>query len=212
MKSFRIFLIALFSLICTGLNGQVFVGGGFSFNSGNNKTEEFGTDTRKMSNYNFSLSPEAGLFLSEKAAIGLELGFSLHGSSSVNATETTTKASSFGINPFVRYYALKWNKFSLYGEAKAGLSFSGSSRTTAGITDEEPDETRISLNVFPGLSYDISEKLALETSLNFLSLGYYYEISKEGTTKYKSSGFNAGAGFNNIVAVNGIVIGAIYKF
>lgn len=212
MKSLHIILIVVFSLIGTGLNGQIFVGGDFGFSSQNNKTREFGTTTREVSNHSFSLSPEAGKFLSEKVAAGLSLGFSLSGTSSVNATETTTKSSSFGINPFVRYYALKWNKFSVYGEAKAGLSFSRSSRTTAGITDDEPEVTRISLNIFPGLSYDISEKLSLETSLNFLSAGYTYLMSKEGTTKYNSSSFNAGAGLNNILAINGIVIGAIYKF
>lgn len=212
MRSIRISLIVTFIVFCAGLNGQIFVGGDFGFNSHTNKTKEMGTVTREYSDYSLSLAPEAGKFLSEKVAIGIALGFSVGGSHSVNANETTTKSSSFGINPFVRYYAWKSIKFSIYGEGRTGVEFSRSSRTTGPITDDDPDVTRLSVSIYPGLSYALTEKLELETSLRFLSAGYSYQISKEGTTKNNSSGFNAGAGLSNILSVNGLVIGAIYKF
>ncbi len=64
----------------------------------------------------------------------------------------------------------------------------------------------------PGLAYDLTDRLSLETSLNFLSLGYYNTTEKNGASKDKTTSFNIGAGLDNIVTVGNISIGAIYRF
>jgi outer membrane protein len=212
MKSYSVFFITLFSLLCVSLNAQVFVGGNFSFSTSSNKTNDGGTTILKSSSYNFGLSPNVGKFLSEKMAVGLSLDISfIRNSTGVNP-ETVNKSTSIGGSPFLRYYAIKWNKFSLFGQGNIGLSFSGSSTKTGGVTSNGPKNTSVYLSIYPGLSYDINDKFSLQTSLNFLSLGYNYTTSKIGTYKSKSSGFNVGAGLDNIVTVGTITIGAIYKF
>jgi len=210
MKSCKVFLIAICSFVFINLKAQVFVGGSAGFNTSNNDHE--GTTTQKSSGYYLSLRPNAGKFLSEKLAIGLELDFFLSGSKTDVNTETITKASGIGVNPFLRYYAVKWNKFSDYGQGNIGVEFSNQSVKSGGTADDGPKQTRTYLNIFPGLAYDISEKLSLETSLNILSFGYSYVTSKVGTSKDKGSYFNIGAGLSNIVSLNAITIGAIYKF
>jgi outer membrane protein len=212
MKSHRVFFIALFYFFCISLNAQVFVGGNFSFNTSKNKTDDGATTTHKVSNYNFTLSPNVGKFLSEKVAIGLALNISLTGYISGVNTETISKSSSIGASPFLRYYAIKWNKVSLFGQGNIGIDFSSSSVKTGGVTNDGPKDTRLYFSIYPGLSYDINDKLSLETSLNILSFGYYYITTKDGSSKDKHSSFNIGAGLGNIVSISAITIGAIYKF
>lgn len=211
MKSCRVFLIALFSFIYISLNAQVFVGGSVRFNTSN--SEDNGTTTpQKVSNYNLDLIPSVGKFLSEKLAIGLALNVSLTGNKTAVNTETISKSSGIGIRPFLRYYALKWNKFSIYGQGNIGLDFYNSSVETGGTTTDGPKQTIASLSIYPGLSYDVSEKLSLQTSLNIFSFGYNYGIVNDGSSKDKISSFNIGAGLGNIISVGEITIGGIYKF
>lgn len=210
MKSCKVFLIAICSFVFINLNAQLFVGGNAGFNTSNNNVE--GNTSWKSSSYNLNLRPNAGKFLSEKLAIGLALDISLSGSKTEVNTETITKSSGFGVIPFMRYYAIKWNKFSVYGQGNVGVEFSLSSVKSGGTTIDGPKQTSTYLEIFPGLAYDISEKLSLETSLNILSFGYSYVSSKQGAVKDKGSNFNIGAGLSNIVSLNAITIGAIYKF
>jgi outer membrane protein len=212
MKSNSVFLIILFSFFCISLNAQVFIGGNFGFNTINDKTDYGGTTTDKTSNYSLSLSPNVGKFLSDKFAIGLALDISL----SVNTTgvnpETINKTSSLGGSLFLRYYAIKWNKLSVFGQGNIGLAFSNSSTKSGGSTSDGPKATKLYLSVYPGISYDINDKLSLETSLNILSLGYNYITTKTVTYKSNHSSFNIGAGLSNIVSIGAITVGAIYKF
>jgi hypothetical protein len=212
MKFCRVFFIVFFSLFLINLNAQVFVGGKFRFYTSNHKTDDGATTTDKRSNYSFDLSPEVGKFLSEKFAIGFALDISLSGNRSGVNNETLSKSSSFGGSPFLRYYAIRWNKVSVFGQGNIGLAFSNSSEKTGGVTTDGPKGTNLYITVYPGLSYDISDKLSLQTSLNILSFDYNYLITKDGSSKDKRSSFNIGAGLGNIVSLDAITIGAIYKF
>jgi outer membrane protein len=212
MKSYRAFFIALLSFLCISLNAQVFVGGNFSFNTSNAKTDDGATTIHKVSNYNFALSPKVGKFLSEKVAVGMALNISFTGSTSGVNTETISKTSSIGGSPFLRYYAIKWNKVSFFGQGNIGFAFSNSSVKTDGSTNDGPKATNFYLSIYPGISYDINDNLSLETSLNILSFGYNYIVTKDGSTKDRASNFNIGAGLGNIISVGAITIGGIYKF
>jgi hypothetical protein len=211
MKSSSVYLVVLFSFFCINLNSQVFVGGNIGFNTSNDKTDN-GTTTNKRSDYRFDLSPRLGKFLSEKFAIGCYLDVSLSGNTTGINPEIISKSSSFGGGLFLRYYAIKWNKFSVFGEGDIGLDFSNSSIKTGGSTTDGPKTTRLYLNFAPGLSFDINDKLSLQTSLNILSFGYNYVMTKDGSSKDSNSSFNIGAGLSNIVSIGAITVGAIYKF
>lgn len=208
MKSSSFFSIVLFSFFCISLNAQVFIGGNFGFNTTNHKSG----DGNKTSNYSFNLSPSVGKFLSEKFAIGAALDISLSGNTAGVNPENTSNSSSLGGSLFLRYYAIKWDKFSVFVQGNIGLAFSNSISKVDGSTTDGPKNTELYLSVYPGLSYDISDKLSLQTSLNILSLGYNYTTTKIGTNTGNSSNFNIGAGLSNIVSISAITVGAIYKF
>ena len=211
MKSNLILLLTL-SFFCISLNAQVFVGGNIGFNTGKQKSLDGSVTTGKGSNFNLDLSPNVGKFLSEKVAVGIALDISFSQNTDGVSTETTTKSSSIGASPFLRYYAVKWNKLALYGQGNLGFDLSNSTVTTGGSTSDGPKQTSLYLTFSPGLSYDVTEKLSLITSINILNFGYNYHITKDGTTKTTASNFNIGGGLGNIVSVGAISVGAYYKF
>ena len=212
MKSVRISLIVLFSLFIVSLNGQVFTGGNISLHTNGGSQNDGTTTTDKTSNFNFGLSPKVGIFLSEKVAAGVAFDFEYSRSKIPGNTEIISKSSTFGFTPFLRYYAVKVNKFSIFGQGNIGMSFSNSNSKIGGISNDGPKITRVYLSIYPGLAYDLSDKLSLETSLNFLSLSYNNVTSKNGSDTDKTSTFNFGTGLDNIITVGNITVGAIYKF
>ncbi len=211
MKSKLLIIIVMLPFFWMDLDAQYFVGGSFSLNTTGNKFDN-GVATSKSSNYSFNFSPGVGKFLSDNVAAGIYLNLDLSGSTTGTSPEVKSTTSTLGASPFVRYYALRWNKFSVFGQGNLGFSVSNSSVKANGIKSDGPKDTRFYFSVYPGLSYDIGDKLQLMTSINILSLGFSYNIDKNGTTETKTSGFNAGAGLSNIVSVGSISIGAIYKF
>jgi opacity protein-like surface antigen len=211
MKSHHVILIFVFSFFCVSLNAQYFVGGNFGLNLSNTKRDN-GVTTSKSTNYNFYLAPSVGKFLSEKVAIGLTLDISFQGGTTGPDPETKDQSTTLGVSPFLRYYAIKWNKFSVFGQGNIGFAFSNSSETTDGTKSEGPKSSEYGFNIYPGLSYDISDNLQLQTSINILRFGYGYVVTKEGSSEDRSSGFYMGAGLDNIISVSTITVGAIYKF
>ncbi|MBK9391137.1 MAG: hypothetical protein IPN68_13450 [Bacteroidetes bacterium] len=204
MKLFRLFLIVFFSGIIINLNAQVFVGGSVGFNTSSDKHE--GSSDQKSSIYNLNLKPVAGKFLSDKMALGLALDLYLAGGKTESTTETKSRSFGFGVSPFMRYYAVNWNKLSIFGQGGIGLEVSRSSLTTGGTTNDGPKISLIDLNIFPGLSYDISDKISLETSLNIFRLGFSYNTIKDGGDVEKLSNFHFGTGLDNIASLNAIMI------
>ena len=212
MKSGKTFLIALFSFFYVSLTAQIFVGGNIGFHTSGGSFYNGTITTDKPTTYNFNVSPKVGKFLYEKLAVGAALDISFAGSKTPGNTEIISKTSTVGLVPFLRYYAIKLNKFSVFGQGNLGLIFSNSTRKEGGVLTDEPKTTMLYLNIFPGLAYDLSDKLSLETSLNFLSFGYYNTTTKNGSSRDKTSNFDLRAGLDNIVTVGNITIGAIYKF
>jgi outer membrane protein len=212
MKSYRAFLIALFSLFCVILNAQYFAGGSISLNTFGGTYDNGTTKTDKTSSFGFNISPRIGKFVSEKIAIGVGLDLSYNKQKEARDPERISRSSYIGFIPFLRYYAVKVNKFSIYGQGNLGLSFSNSSVKEGATTTDGPKISGLGLNIFPALSYDLSDKFSLETTLNFLKLGYNYSTSKTGSIKDHSSEF-AFYGRSTIIAELGTIsIGAIYKF
>lgn len=212
MKSYKILLVSLFAFFTIGLNAQIFVGGNFGMNFSNGRTEDVNTNTDKPSIFSFNLSPRIGKFLSEKVAAGVSLSFSFDTENNKAAIEMIEKSSGIGITPFLRYYAIKVNKFSAYGQANIGFAYSKSSIKTGATINEGPKNTSLFFNVAPGLAYDLNDHLSLETSINVLSLGFYQQTSKIGSSISHTSSFGMGAGLSNIANTGSLTIGAIYKF
>lgn len=212
MKSFKGPLILFFIFFFYNLNAQFFAGGNIHFSSSTDKSEFGNNTTYDASNLSFSVSPFIGKFLSDKLACGLEIDLTASRNREGVNTKTISKSSSIGASPFLRYYFWSWYKFSIYGQGNLGLEFSNSSVESGGSINEGPKGTRAYLNLYPGLAFDVSDKISLQTSLNFMNFGYSYVTLKEGSDREHSSNFNIGAGLGNIISIGSITLGGIYKF
>jgi outer membrane protein len=213
MKPLRFLFITLFTFsFLNSSYGQLFTGGYMYFNNSNSESELNNNLSGKSASCTFTFSPTIGKFISEKLAIGFDLNVSINRTKSGINDETINKSISYGGNPYIRYYALKWNKFSVFTEAYLGLDFSRSRYTFLNSTADGPKHTRIFIGAYPGLSYDISERFSLQSSLNFLNIGYSYVTIKDDSSIEKESNFNFSTGLDNILSIGSMTIGAIYKF
>lgn len=212
MKSVKIILIVLFSSLYVSLNAQVFVGGNFGLHTSGGSTDNGTITTDKPSSCNFNFSPRMGKFLYEKLAAGIALNLSYSRTKTPGIVETIDKSSTYGLSPFLRYYPIRLNKFSLFCQGNVGFSYTMPTTKVGGTLTDGPKTTNLYFNIVPGLAYDLSDKISLETSINVLNFGYYHSTTKNGTDKNKTSDFGMGAGLDNIVTAGNITIGAIYRF
>jgi outer membrane protein len=212
MKTKSIFTGFIAAFICMSLNAQVFVGGGISANMHTTKYDVGSSNSETIKYHSIGLSPTIGKFLTDKLAIGIEIDLGFDREKTVDVIEIIDKSFGIGIDPFIRYYALKWNKFTVFGVGNMLFHYSTSSTETGGVKTNAPKNTNLSLYFYPGLSYDITEKLSLETGLNFLNFGGTFNQQKSADATNRTSGFYFGAGLSNIKTLGDISVGAIYKF
>lgn len=202
-------MISFIVFFSISANAQVFIGGGFNFDTQGGKYRD---ESKRPGKATFSLSPQIGKFLSDKVAagVGLNLGFSSENNQA--SIETVTRSTYIGIAPFLRYYAFTTEKFSVFGQATAGMSFGNEKTKYDGdVIDEEKYNVSF-FNIAPGLAYNLSDKISLETRLNFLNFGFSRTARGDGDNKDIYTNFGFGANLDNIVKVGDITIGAIFKF
>lgn len=210
------YLVLLVFLTSALAKSQVFVGGSFGFNSSGGSTDDAGTVTDKDRSTSFSFRPKAGIVASEDILVGAEAFIGITRVKAAGDIEDLDITTALGLNPFARYYAFRLNKFSLFGQAEIGLGFSKSKNIYDGETTDGPKTTNFGFSIFPGIAYDLTEKLQLEAYINGFNFGVSYSVEKEEIDgeEYidKTTNFGFGATMDNIVTSGNIVIGAIYKF
>lgn len=214
MRKVLTLAVFVFMAICV-TNAQNFVGGSINFSTSgqNNSANGPANDTHSTS---FTFNPKGGVYLSNDMLLGLQLsvGVSRNSNGSGNS-EVVTKSSSFGLAPFVRYHAVRFNKFSVFAQGQVGLGFGATETESNGISVKGPKSTSFYFSVFPGVAYDLSEKFALEASINVFNFGYNYTKFTERTGNpdtRTTNNFGLGVNMNNIVKVGDITIGAIFRF
>ena len=214
MKRTIVFLVSVFMLSLVSGKAQLFVGGNLSLSHQGGSYEVGSTSTDKTKTTSFGFYPKAGYFLNDQFAVGAQLSIALSSSKTPGTPETVNSSNTIGLTPFVRYYVLQMDKFSIFGQGYLGLSL-GSQKTKSGNTTTKVPKT-VSLGVFPGVAYDVSDNLSLEIQINALNLGYSLKTEKNDNanpkTKEVTSSFSFGAGLNNIVNTGSISVGAIYRF
>lgn len=215
MKKFSFFMV-IFLLSVSFASAQYFVGGSMNLSATGGKTKIDGTSEDNPSKTRFSFYPKAGIFHSENLMFGAELSFSIRKDKTPGDPEIIERNTEFGISPFARYYAFKMGKFSLFGQGQLNLSTSSTEEESGGTTTEGPTNNRIGISVFPGISYNINEKVELEARINGVGFGIIRSVSKqdtaEGEAKLINTDFMFGANLNSIVTTGDITVGAIIKF
>ncbi|HPD95303.1 MAG: outer membrane beta-barrel protein [Bacteroidales bacterium] len=204
-------LLSLALMPFTGAFAQYFAGGSINFSFNGGKTETGNTTTDKTKTTAFQIAPKGGIYLSEKLMVGAQVSYTINNTNNPT-TDVTDRTSTIGIVPFARYYAFSFNKFSLYGQAAAGLSFSAEKTKTGSTTTNGPKYTTISLGVTPGVAYALNNHVELNASLNMLSFNFYRITEKLNGDKDITNYFGFGANSDNVVTLGNITVGFIYKF
>lgn len=168
-----IFTLAIMCGVVTGVSaqspGKVWVGGSVGIETSKVK------DGDRLTSYN--IIPEVGYVVSDNWGVGIKLGYrhDEYDGGSIGKL----KYDGFSVNPFARYAFLKGDIGGLFVDGGAGYTY---------MKDKTTD---IKTNIFevgfrPGVSLNVSDKVALTGKFGFL--GYKYE--KEGDKKTNSFGFD----------------------
>jgi outer membrane protein len=170
--------------------GNILLEGNLGFSSINDKNTEVKTNS-------FEFNPKAGYFLTDKFALGLDLGI---GSDKKKiAGEDAGKNSNFNVGVFGRYYFLDLGqRFKTYAEAGVGLN-SGK--------ESEAKYSGVGFDAGLGINYFVSNSFAINFGLT--------DILAYNTNKYKGgkevSDFDANLNvFNNFFTT--AKFGLTYKF
>ena len=172
--------------------GNIMVEGNLGFDSTNDK------NTKEKTN-SFEFNPKAGYFVTDKFAVGIQLGI---GSDKTSVAGTdTNKNSNFNAGVFGRYYFLDLGqRFKTYAEADVVMNSGKTGLANAKYSG-------VGAGAGLGINYFVSESFAINFGLT--------NILSYNTNKYKGgesvSEFNANVNvFNNFFTA--AQFGLTYKF
>ncbi|MDM1368575.1 outer membrane beta-barrel protein [Myroides marinus] len=191
---------------------NVFVEGMFSIN--NNTTKPEGGSKTKTTTYNFT--PKVGYMLSDKFAVGVELGFGKNGSEE-GAFGDMLKASRKGYvketyaGAFGRYYFLELGqRFKTYAEVGVGFH-EGVTATGTAAKSVDLKQTGVKAGLGLGMNYFVTSNLAISFHLGdiFTYSNYNAKLDgkKQGTVSNTDANVNI---FNNFFTE--AKFGLTYKF
>ncbi len=185
--------------------GNFLLEGNLQFNS--SKEENDATEV-KTSSFNFS--PKAGYFISDKIAVGIELGI---GSGKEETTVTGVgsseeTSSSFNAGVFARYYFLDLGKrFKTYTEA--GVGFGSSKFEEDG--EETSKDNGFNIGIDLGINYFVTESFAINFGLADVLSFNSTKTEFPGGGETKDNSFNGNINvFNNFFDTP--TFGLTYKF
>ncbi|MEW2920293.1 outer membrane beta-barrel protein [Muricauda sp. ANG21] len=186
------------------------IGGDFSFGFHDQESTNEAS-TSNLDRYLFSFSPRIGYVFADNWMLGLKAGYGFSKSDNERIEngeftgETENKGESISVAPYIRrYFGVGKNLlFNLQGELGYSASWSenisGSSERATSTSD------RFNVSIRPGITFFVSNKLALESSLGVLE---YYATKSD-----QSNGFdNTSSGVNLSLDPSSLFFGLSYYF
>jgi hypothetical protein len=169
-------------------SAQFYIGGSFGYNSSTTKPEE----GDKIKSYSFTISPEIGYRFNDKLELGLAACVNPSTSNTIMSVAgdnivITTKDQIFLVAPYLRYSLFKFNKFNVLGSAMLiggkGKTKTETENSIFGIGNtSEIKYTTFGASIYPTAIYDLSNKVAILSNLNFFKLGFSQTKIKDGNT------------------------------
>ena len=152
----------------------------------------------------FSIHPEVGYDLSEKWALGIDLGYNFGNTKKTaevlghEVASVTTKTHDFTINPYARWSFVKFGPAKLFLDMGFGIDVQ---KEKVGDTSSDAN-TAWRVGVQPGIAVNLSKHVDFVAHLGFLG----YCDSNDG----KNSAYGNGFGFK--VSGNDLTFGIEYHF
>ena len=212
------FLIALaFVAVSLVSNAQLFVAGSVSASYYSNSTTYKSSIIGNPSmNSGFSVTPAVGYMIPGKSyGFGLGLGYGYESSKIDNVGYDggykKTYTNSFDFGPFFRYAYAKFDKITLYVDAKMPISIGKQNVCRDGnAVAVEPGSNTFSIGgrLIPGLTYKFNSHILFTTEIGLLSLNYMHtRVSFSSGAVDVTDDFKLGANTRQIAA-----FGFVYLF
>lgn len=158
------------------------ISGGLSLNNSNTKSEESKSDS-----FGFNFKPKIGYFFHNNLSAGIGLGYGYNNHSTNNDFQNETTTNLFSIFPYVKKHFSIGKKVGLFlqGEFRYSYAKNGNSYE---LTYKRINHSYF-FGVRPGLTFLITKKLAIETSIG--ALGYSKNNSRYQRDEAKESSHNS---------------------
>jgi hypothetical protein len=161
--------------------GAIWLGGNIGYNQ--NKDAP-GDQSNSYKYTSFNISPAIGKVVKDNLVIGFNLLYGQNNTEHIQVgIKNEVKVSNYGGGVLVRQYVPVVSRLYIFGDANAGFTLLKTdyiNTYNSSISKSTSKGWAANLGITPGLSYGITKKLHLETSLsNLFAISY---------TKSKSSG------------------------
>ena len=219
MKKIYIVCLLLFAAVVNGYT-QFFIEGnlGVSFNV--NKGTGVENNESRASTLIFGVAPKMGYWLNDRMAAGVSVSYNRHNQTSRNMNNPDQEeqwvksfSSQFGFSVFGRYQLFYIKKLSVLAESSWGINRGTTKFKQQSISEASASFTSMDINIYPVISYDLTDRISILTICEFARLGFNTGSSKYESIGAKESGssFGLNAGSNILNSLADVRVGFIYK-
>lgn len=203
----KLFFALAFLAVSMMANAQFFVAGSISANHSSCETIYANNTISYSPKQNgFSVTPAVGYMIPGKSyGFGLGLGYAY---SSVKEGLCKDFTNTFDFGPFFRYAYARFDKITLYVDAKMPISISQANTKIGDVVNEGNNTFAIGGRLIPGLTYKFNSHVLFTTEIGLLSINYNHTKTTPpigGVTK--SDDFKLGANTRQIAS-----FGFVYLF
>lgn len=178
----KIIFIVLFAFAAFSANAQFHFGGQFNINFANEHTDyASGKVDNKEHAYMINLKPKVYWNLGEKMQVGGRVGFAfgrlttgiINEAEKKEQANVVNRAVGWSVSPFFGYKVLNWKIVSIWAEANAFVGQTYNVNKPVIGSSEWSNQLEYGFQILPVINIDLTEKLALQLHLGFISLGWY---------------------------------------
>lgn len=184
----RIIITMLFALAALQAGAQFHYGGDFNIRFAKEHTDyaEKGKSNDKELAYMVNLKPKIYWNIGEKMQVGSRIGFAFGRLTSGTIFDDkkeeqpnfVNRAIGWSVAPFFGYRVLRWKFLSAWAEGNIFVGQYYNLKKPEKESSEWLNQLEYGFQILPVVNIDLTEKLALQLHLGFLSLGWYGTRSK----------------------------------
>jgi len=229
MKSYRskfanelqkiIIVVVLLAANIVGGKAQYFVEGSVGVMYQGQKLSVSGAPMDTSSFFMLNVYPKAGYWINDHIALGINPFFSLtieRFLENSNGENLVRKTQMWGFAVFGRYKLLGKGKFSVFVDCPINIGGAIIKEKAGSNTNMNRSMTTIGIDMFPVVSYDLTDKFSIVVTNDFLSLGFVSYTIKDKSNDFKVTTnqfiFCTQSNSNILGYLSTISIGIVYKF
>ena len=208
----KLFIALAFLAVSMMANAQFFVAGSISANHSSSKTVYVNYETDYYPIHNgFSITPAFGYMIPGKSyGFGLGLGYSYAAIKDKSGVMTVSKeySNTFDFGPFFRYAYARFDKITLYVDAKIPVSITDVNVRRGKVVEDVNKSFAIGGRLIPGLTYRFNNHILFTTEIGLLSINCMHtRVTSPSGTVNKTNEFKLGANTRQTAA-----FGFVYLF